>query len=147
MLLHGHAVGNGQRQRAARPAFAQQHGDHRHLQAGHGNQVVGDGVALSTLLGLGAAESALRVHQAHDRTAELLSLAHKAQRLTIPLGLRATEIARDALLEVGALFLADNGDGAAADPADAADDGAVVGEAAIAVQFDEPIDHCVDIRN
>ncbi len=99
------------RQCAARTAFAQKHGYHGNLQARHGHQIVGDGVALAALLGLGAAEGALRVNETENGAAELLRLAHEAQRLAVPFRLRAAEVAADALLEVLALLLSDDGDG------------------------------------
>ena len=146
MVLHGNAVAHRQRQRAAGAAFTQHDAHHGDGKARHGNQVVGDGVALPALLGLHAAERTLRVYQAHDGTAELLGLAHQAQALAVALRLRAAEVAGNALLQVGALFLGDDGNGHAIDPADAADDGAIVGEAAVAVELEEALYHMVDVE-
>ncbi len=145
MLLHGHAVGQRQRQRAAGAALAQQHAHHGHAQARERQQVVGDGVALPALLGLHAAERALRVHEAHHGAAELLGLTHEAQRFAVALRLRAAEVARDALFEVASFLLRDHRHRATLDPAEAAHHGAVVAEHAIAVQLDEPVHERVDV--
>ena len=48
-------------------------------------------------------------------------------------------------MQVSALLLRDDRDRSAVNPADARHDGRVVGKAAIAVQFDEPVDHRLDI--
>ncbi len=74
------------------------------------------------------AERALRVDDAHDGPAELLRLLHQTQRLSVPFGLRAAEVAFDALFQIGAFLLGDDGDRASSHPSDAADDGGVVGE-------------------
>ena len=145
VFLHGHAVGQRQRERAAAAALAQKHAHHGHAQARERQQVVGDGVALSALLRFHAAERALRVHEAHHRTAELLGLAHETQRLAVALRLRAAEVARDTFAQVGALFLGDHRHRAAADPSEAAYDGPVVAEHAVAVQLDEAVHERVDV--
>ena len=145
VLLHGDAVRNGERERTARAALAQKHAYDRNLHARHGEQVVCDGVALPALFCLHAAERALRVDEAHDGAPELLGLAHEAQALAVPLRLRATEIALDAVLQIAALFLGDHRDRLVADPANARDDRAVVAEPAIAVELDEPVDNTIDV--
>ena len=55
------------------------------------------------------------------------------------------EVATDAVLEVGALLLGDDGDRSVIHHADAADDGSVIGELPIPVQFEEGIGHAPDI--
>ena len=139
MLLHGHAVGQRERKRAAAAAFAHEHAHRGHAQPRHGIQVVGDRVALAAFLGLFAAKRALRVHEAHHRTPEALGLTHKAQTLAVALGLRAAEVALDAILQVAALFLRDKRRRLARDPADARHNGGIVGETAIAVALEEAL--------
>lgn len=61
---------SAKRERAAAAAFAHEHAHRGHAKPRHGIQVVGDGIALAALLGLFAAERALRVHEAHHRHAQ-----------------------------------------------------------------------------
>ena len=147
MLLHGHAVAHGQRQGAPASALAQKHAHHRNGKARHGHQIVGDGVALAALLGLGAAEGALGVHQTENRPAELLRLAHEAQRLAVALGLGASEVAGHAVGQVHALLLGNDRHGMPRDPPDAGEDGPVVGEGAVAVQLDEALHDAVEVAS
>ena len=147
MLLHGHAVAHGQRQGAPASALAQKHAHHRNGKARHGHQIVGDGVALAALLGLGAAEGALGVNQTENRPAELLRLAHEAQRLAVALGLGASEVAGHAVGQVHALLLGNDRHGMPRDPPDAGEDGPVVGEGAVAVQLDEALHDAVEVAS
>ena len=64
MLEHQHAVGGGDRDRAAGPAFADHGGDHRHAQRQALLGRAGDRFGLAALLRLDARESARRVDQA-----------------------------------------------------------------------------------
>ncbi len=67
---------------------------------------------------------------------------HQPQRLAIALGLGHAEVAADLGLGVAALFVADDHHAAAIDAGQAADDGVVVGEGAVAGEFLELVaDH------
>ena len=74
-------------------------------------------------------------------------LLHQSHRLAVTLGVRAAEVVLDAPVGIRALFNADDGDGSAADRADAADDGAVVRIAAVAVQLDKILHDFGDIAH
>ena len=137
MLLHRHTVGERERERTARSALAEQHAYDWHAQAGHELEILGYGVALTSLLGFHAAECSLRVDQTNDGTIELLGLTHEARRLAITFGLRTTEVALDALLEGRALLLRDDGNGPPVDTTETGDNGLIVGKLAIPVQLEE----------
>ena len=66
---------------------------------------------------------------------ELLRLLHQAQRLAVALRVRCTERALQALAGGVALFNGDDGHGQRIEIRYAADDGCIVGEAAVAVQL------------
>ena len=65
---------------------------------------------------------------------EAVGELHQALRLAIALGPRHAEIVLDARLGVVALLLAEHDDAAAVQPADAAHDGGVLAEGAVARQ-------------
>ena len=74
-----------------------------------------------------------RVDEGEDRPAELLGQLHRAQRLAVALGPRVAEVAVDLLLGVAALLVADDQHRLAVEAGEAGDDGAIVGEAPVAV--------------
>ena len=79
-------------------------------QAGHHAEVARDGLGLAALLGADARVGARRVDEGDDRLAELLGQLHQPQRLAVALGVRHAEVARDLLLRVAALLVADDHD-------------------------------------
>ncbi len=76
---------------------------------------------------------------------ELLRQLHHAQRLAIALGPGVAEVAEDLLLGVAALLMPDDRYRLALVLGQAADDGVVVGEAAIAVQLVEAGEEALDV--
>src|SRR5437868_3916005 len=80
-------------------------------------------------LGIDAGIGARRVDQRQHRQAEALGELHQAARLAIALGPRHAEIVPHTRIGVGAFLVADDHDAAATEAADAAEDGAVLGEA------------------
>ena len=111
-------------------------------QFGHLQQVAGDGLGLAAFLGIDAGPGAGGVDEGQDRQAEAFGHLHQAQRLAVALGLGHAEIAADLGLGVAALLVADHHHRAAVDARQAADDGVVVGEGAVAGQLLELVaDH------
>ncbi len=76
---------------------------------------------------------------------ELLRQFHDPKRLAIALRTGVAEVAKDLLLGVAALLVTEHGDRLALVLREAADDGVVVGETAIAVQLVEPGEQAFDI--
>ena len=132
MLQHQHAVGGGDRDGAARAALADDDRDIGHAEREAGLGRAGDGLGLAALLGLDAGKGARGVDQRDDRQVEAVGELHQPHRLAVALGPRHAEIVLDAAVGVGALFLADDADRAAAEPAEAADDRLVLAEGAVA---------------
>lgn len=87
--------------------------------------------------GLEAGVGAGGVHEGDDGPAELLGRAHDALGLAVALGARHAEVAGDALLDRGALAVADHRDGPAVEPGDAAHDARVVGLGPVAALLEE----------
>ena len=72
-------------------------------------------------------------------------MLHHAHRLRVALGIRHPVLPVEALLEVAALLVADQRDRATVEPAEAGDERAVVGAAAVAVQLDPVVEDPVDV--
>ena len=137
VLQNPHAVRNRQCKRAAAAAFTDQNRDDRRFQPDHFHKVFGNGLSLPALLCADAAERAGGIHKANHRAMEFLCLLHQAQRLSVALRVRRTEVAVDLILCVCALFDGDDRHRAAAERRDAADDRGVIRKTAVAVQLNE----------
>ena len=134
-------VADGDGERTARASLP---GDDRHdrgAQAGHQPDRAGDGLGDAALLGLRAGVGAGDVDEGHDGQAEPLAELHEPHRLAIALRVGHPEVAADVLLRLGALLLAEDDDPSAVDRGQAADDGGVVAEQAVAVELDEVVGH------
>ena len=145
MFEHDDAVGRGQRDRAARPALADDRRDDGHVEVEARRRRAGDGFGLPALLGLDAGEGPGRVDQRHHRQAEARRHLHQADRLAIPLGPAHAEVVGDAAGGVAALLVADDHDRPPLQPADAADDRRVLAELAVAGEGHEVVDQPGDI--
>ena len=117
---------------AARAALADDHRDIGHAEREAGVGRAGDRLGLAALLGVDAGKGAGGVDQRNHRQAETVGEFHQPRRLAVALGPRHAEIVPQAAFGVGALLLADDADGCAAEPAEAADDGLVLAELAVA---------------
>ena len=109
--------------------------DHRHVghadaQAGLGR--AGDGLGLAALLGADARIGAGGVDQRQHRNVEVVRHVHEPHRLAVAFGPGHAEIVLEPRVGVGALLLADDADGLAAEAAEAAHDGCILAEAAVA---------------
>ena len=120
-----------------RAPLAGHQGNDRDPQPRHLVQVRGDGFGLAPFLGTDAGIGAGSIDQGDHRPAEALGLLHQAQRLAVAFRVGHAEVAPDVLLDIAPLLVPQDGHRDGIEEADAADDGRVVGEAAIAVQFHE----------
>ena len=114
-------------------------------QAGHLAQVAGNGLGLAALFGADAGVGAGSVDKGDHRQFELFGHLHQAQRLAVPFGIGHAEIAEDLFLGVAPFLVADDHDRLAVETGQAADDGVVVTEIAVAVQFDKLGEHQFDV--
>ena len=130
---------------AARAALADDHRDQRHAEREAAVRRARDGLGLAALLGADAGIGAGRVDQRDDGHVELVGHLHQAHGLAIALGLGHAEVVADAALGVGALLVADDHDRAAAEAAEPADDGLVLGEVAVAGERREVLDQRADV--
>jgi len=131
------AVGDADAERAAAAAFAEDDGDDGDAEGEHFAEVDGDGLGDVAFLGGDAGIGAGGVDEADDREAEFVGEAHEAEGLAVAFGMSEAEVVLDVLLGVVALLVADDHDALLADAGEAADEGAVVAEAAVAAHFDE----------
>ena len=145
MLEHQHLVGGGDGDRAARAAFADDHGDVGDAEREAGVGRAGDRLGLAALLGVDAGKGAGGVDEGDDRKLEAVGKLHEAGRLAIALGPGHAEIVLEAALRVVALLLADDDDGCAAEPAETADDRLVLAEIAVAGERGEVGDQTFQI--
>jgi hypothetical protein len=97
------------------------------------------------LLGEHARVRARGVDERDQRQAMPLGELHHPDRLLIALWVRHPELAVEPLLDVAALLVADDHDGAAVELADPGDESPVVGARAVAVELDPVVDHPRDV--
>jgi hypothetical protein len=109
----------------------------RDFEAGHLDQVAGDGLGLAAFLGAQAGPGTRRVYEGEDGDAELLGQLHEAEGLAVALGVGHAEVAAEVLLGVAAALVADDHDGLAFETGPPAHDGRIVAEGAVAVGFNE----------
>ena len=105
----------------------------------------GDGLGLAPLLGADAGIGAGRIDEAHHGKLEAVGHLHQPHRLAVAFGPRHAEIVLDAAFGVGALLMADQHHRAAGQAADAADDGLVLAEIAVAGERGEVLDQRIDV--
>src|SRR6185437_1520951 len=136
--------------RAARAALADDGGDQRHLDLETGLDGARDRLGLAARLGVDAGIGARGVDERQNRQTEMIRQLHQAPRLAIALGPRHAEIVPHARIGVGALFMRDHHHRLIAEPAEPADNGAVLGEGAVARERreigDQPVDDVEPVR-
>src|ERR1700682_1211419 len=137
VLQHEQPVAHADGQRAARAAFADDHGDDRYLKGGHLLEADGDGLGLAPLLRADAGVRSRRVYEGDDRPVEAFAQLHQAQRLAIALRAGHAKASENILFSGTTFLLADEHDRFAVEARQPADERLVVAEAAGAVQLDE----------
>lgn len=128
-----------------RAALPDHQGEVRGAEGEAGLRRAGDGLGLAALLGVDARIGPGRVDEGEDRQPEAPGEVHEADRLAVALGAGHAEIVADARLGAGALLLPDHADGPPAEAAEAAHDGLVLAEAAVAGQRRELADQRVAV--
>ena len=81
----------------------------------------------------------------HDRKPEAARHFVEPFGFTIALGVRHPEVAFDVVLGAAPLLMAEDHDGAAMKTGQPADDGGIVAERTVAVQFDEAVEQTLDV--
>jgi hypothetical protein len=145
VLLHEHAVCNGDRDRATRSSLTDDAGDARHAQAQHRELRAGDPTSLAVLLRDDTRIGARRVHERDDRESVAIGDLHRPHRLPVSLRIRHPEVAVRPLTDVAALLVADERDRPALEAAEARDERRIVAERAVAVQLDEVVENALDV--
>ncbi|MNU70231.1 hypothetical protein D3C71_596330 [compost metagenome] len=131
MFEHVDAVAGGDRDCAARAAFADDDGDDRHLHVEAHFRRTGDGFGLAALFRANTGIGASRIDEGDDRQRETVGQFQHADRLAVTFRARAAKIMLQAALGVVAFFLADDGDGLAVESGKARLDGGVFGKFAV----------------
>ena len=98
---------------------------------------MGNGLSLATFLSVNARIGAVRVDKSKDRPAIFFCDLHHAQRFAVAFRVGRAKVAVNALLHVPTLLRADNQNFLAVKASHAADDGGIVPESAVAVNFAE----------
>ena len=145
VLQHHDPVGYAQRQRPAASPFSRDDGHDRHPESGHGEQVSGNGPGLAALLGSDAGVGAWRIDKRDDRAFEFLGQLHQSQGFPIAFRIGHTEIPFHPFLETLSFFMTDDANGPAPERGKSTDDGLVVAEGAITVEFDKVFAHVLHI--
>ena len=145
VLEHQHAIGEPDRERAARAAFADDRRDDGCLQRRHLDQAACDRFRLTAFLGPQSRIGAGRVDERDDRCGELRGQAHEPHRFPVAFGMRHPEVAIQILLGVPPLLMADDHDARAVEPCPATDDRRVVPIQPVAMELDEVGEDGVDI--
>ena len=145
VLEHHNLVAHPDAERAAAPPLPDDDHDDRRLQRRHRAQVPRDRLRLSPLLRADPRVGAGGVDERDEREAELLRELEHTVRLPVPLRVGAPEIAQQILLRVSPLLVSDHHGGAAAEPGEAGDEGAVVAEEPVPGEFDETVRHQAEV--
>src|SRR5208282_4925399 len=122
---------HGDSQRSAAAANSDHGRDDRNFQARHLAQVVCDGLGLSPFFGMNSRVGAVSIHQGKNWPVEFLRDLHHAERFTVTLWMRRTEVAVHTLLHVPALLSADDQDFIAVKASHATDNCRIVAEGAV----------------
>ena len=131
MFKHQDAVCGGNGNGAARATLANDDRDNRDIESEAAIGRARDGFGLATFFRANAGICARRVNQGDHRQVEFLGHFHKPHGLAIAFRHGHAKVVLDAALGVGALFMADDHDGAAAEFTHATDNGFVVAKIAI----------------
>ena len=123
-------------ERTSRATLADHRGNDGNAQLHHLTKVHRDCLRDVALLRSDTWKSAWRIDQGNHRHPEFFAETHQAQGLAIALRMRAPEVAHHVLLGVAPLLVSDNDATLAAEHCHSAWHCAIVGKAAVAVQFD-----------
>ena len=128
-------VADTQCESTAASAFANADCNDRDRETGHLAQISGDGFSLAAFFGIDTGVCAGRIHQGDDGAVELGGQLHDADGFAVALWFGHAEVAEHFLLGVAAFLFGDDHDGCALEGGHAANDGLIVTEEAIAVEF------------
>lgn len=106
---------------------------------------MGDGFRLAALLGADSRVGAGRIDEGDDRETEFFGDFHHPQGFPVAFGVGLAEVPFDSFPGGAAFLMADEGGGPALVKTESGDDGRVVGEAAVAVDFDKILNQVADV--
>jgi hypothetical protein len=130
-------VGYADAQCATGAALAGDDADDGGAKPGHFQKVAGNRLGLAAFLGTDAGIGAGGVDERDDRKPEFLGQLHAAEGFAVSLGVGEAEVTADLFLGITPLVMANEHDLVAAHAGQAAADGGVVAEGAIAMKFTE----------
>ena len=145
MFQHQHAVAGGNGHGPAGAALADDNRDIGDAKPQRHVGGAGNGLGLAALFGLDARKCPGGIHKADDGQAKAVGKLHQPHRLAIAFGLGHAKIVFQARIGVKALFLADQADRLALEPAQAAGNGRILGKFAVAGQGREIADQRLGI--
>src|ERR1700677_1019785 len=104
-----------------------------------------DSLGLATFFRVNAGIGAVGIHKSENRAPEFFCDLHDAQRLAVAFGMRRAEVAIDALLHVAAFLRTDDEDFFAVKTSHSANNGGIVSEGAVAMDFAKVGEQAVDV--
>lgn len=142
VFLHHHFVGDGDANCASGAAFADDDtddgdGEFKHFEHGGGN-CLGDATGFGFYAGVGGGG----VDEGYDGHAESLGHFEHSDCFSVALRFGHGEVSVGAVLNVSAFLVTDDHDGFSIESGGASDDGVVLSEAAIAIEFGEIGEDC-----
>ncbi len=137
ILQHHYPVTDGDSERSTGTTLSGNHDHDRNWQPGHFADISRDGLGLPALLRVYSRVGSRRIHEHKYRPPEFRGEVHRAQCLAIAFGLRLPEVARQALLRVPPLLVANDQNGAPAERCHACDKRGIVRKIAVAMNFAE----------
>ena len=145
VLQHQNDVGNRNRQSAARAPFPDHGRDDGDVQFAHFENVAADGFGLVAFFSADTGIGPRGIHERQNRNPELFRELHKTQGLAVPFGTTHAEVAAGAFPGVAPLLVSDHHDGVFPEAAESPDDGLIVCELTVAVQFMKVVDARFDV--
>ena len=145
IFQHVHAIADRDRQRAAGTAFTGDDHQNRHREPRHFAQIMSDRFGLTALFGIDARISAWRIDEDKDRPPEFRGELHRAQCFAIAFRLCLAEITREALFGVASFLIPYDHDRFAVKFGHTGDQRGIVGEIAVAVDFEEIFEQNADV--
>src|SRR5262245_8423047 len=137
VLQHVNAIAGTDGECSSRTAFPGDCGDNRHLNARHFAQVVCNRLCLPTFFCIDARICSRSVDESQHRAVELLCQFHDTQRLAVALRFRHTEVSILALFRISSLLMTDYADRYIPQYAEATDNGGIIAEFPVTMDFDE----------
>ena len=137
VLQHGHVIADPNGQRAAGASLTDDRAQDRRTQLAHLKQIAGNRFALIALLRSDARVRPRRIDEGQDRQRKLFRHLHQAQGLAVALWAGHAEVSTHFFLGIAALLMTDHHYRAPFKAGQPADQGLVIAEVPIPMEFGE----------